>query len=125
MAQYLAEKHLNSEGELDKKSRIATRKRPCKKKAKLDINPGDKAKGSDDSEFISISSDSDASGDSSAGDDDPLTNAEVSSPHPSNHIYAHFHHSACQCPSYQVSPTYWPEASEVEAPWAWPSCHRS
>jgi hypothetical protein len=82
MAQYLAEEHLNSEEEPDKKFSLATKRRPCKKKPRLEIkdNPGDEADSGDgdDSDFVSISSDTDTSesGDSST-DNGPLTNAEV------------------------------------------------
>jgi hypothetical protein len=47
MAQYLTKEHLNSEGEPNKKYHVATRKHPCKKKAKLDVNPEDKAESGD------------------------------------------------------------------------------
>jgi hypothetical protein len=85
MAQYLAEEHLNSEGEPEKKYHVANRKRPRKKKAKLDVDPEDKAESGDDSNFVSISSDSESSDDSSR-DDDPLTNAEVRTAHSSNYV---------------------------------------
>ena len=101
MAQYLAEEHLNSEGEPDKKSCAAIRKCPCKKKPKLDIkvNPGDKAESSDDSDFISISSDSDSL-DESSKEEDLLTNAEVRKICSSNYICSYVLHSACQYSSY-------------------------
>ena len=78
MAQYLMQEHLNSDGEPDKKIRAMIKRRPRKKKAKLDVNRGDDIDGSNDSNFTSGSSDGSSSGDGSAADE-PLTNAEVSS----------------------------------------------
>ena len=67
MAQYLAEEHLNSEGEPDKKTRSAMLlSRPEKrclyqKKVKLVMDQEDDTDSSHDSNFISESSDSDSS----------------------------------------------------------------
>lgn len=78
MAQYLAEERLDSEGEPIKKTRAAVRikKRPqarkSNKKVKHHIIPVDKSDSSDDSDFISGSSESD-----SPVENEPLTNAEV------------------------------------------------
>jgi hypothetical protein len=79
MAQYLAEEHLNSEGEPDKKTRVAVRRRLCKKKPKLNIDLGSDGDNSNDSDFESGSdSDIDLSSDDDIADGEPLTNAEVS-----------------------------------------------
>jgi hypothetical protein len=82
MAQYLAEEHLNSEGELDKKTRSALRpppkKRLYKKKAEVVVEQGDDADSSNDSDFESILSDTDSSS-NDITDNEPLTNAEVGS----------------------------------------------
>ena len=82
MAQYLAQEHLNSEGEPDKKAvssnRVTLKRRP-RKKARLDTNLHDDADSSADSDFTSGSSDSGSSNGSVASANDvPLTNAEVS-----------------------------------------------
>ena len=81
MAQYLVQEHLNSEGEPDKKTtssnRVTLKRRPRKKKVKLDVNQGDDSDSSADSDFGSDSSDSGSSSNGSANDE-PLTNAEVS-----------------------------------------------
>ena len=81
MAQYLAEEHLNSEGELDKKTRRGTtqpilKKHRLKKKVKRDTIQEEKdavADSSDDGDFTSGSSSSD-----SFADEELLTNVEVS-----------------------------------------------
>jgi hypothetical protein len=86
MAQYLAEEHLNLEGEPDKKTRSAVtvlrpmKKRLYKKKARLVIDQEDNlnADSSHDSNFIAESSDSNSSGNDTPTDNEPLTNAEVS-----------------------------------------------
>jgi hypothetical protein len=79
MAQYLAEERLNSEGEPDRKTLNARKRRPYKKKAKLVIDQEVlNADSSTDSDFVSESSDSDSSG-VDIQDNEPLTNAEVSS----------------------------------------------
>ena len=76
MAQYLAEELLDSEGEPVKKTwtRTTIKKRPHKsnKKVKHNINLADDTNSSDDSDFVSGSSESD-----SPADNKPLTNAEV------------------------------------------------
>ena len=78
MAQYLAQEHLNSEGEPDKKTISSTiKRRPRRKKVKLDVNLGDDTDSSADSDFTWGSSDSGSSSSGSANDE-PLTNAEVS-----------------------------------------------
>ena len=78
MAQYLAEEHLNSEGEPDKKTRVMFKKRSRKKKVKPNtVIWGDNDDSSNDSDFVSGSSESDSSDDNS-GDNELLTNAEVS-----------------------------------------------
>jgi hypothetical protein len=85
MAQYLAEEHLNSEGEPDKKTRGAgmllsrpAKRRLYKKKVKLVVDQEDDADSGHDSNFISKSSDSDSSGNDAPMDNEPLMNAEVS-----------------------------------------------
>jgi hypothetical protein len=60
MAQYLAEEHLNSEGEPDKKTCVTLQKRPRMKKVKRDTIPRDNAESSNDSDFVSGSSESDS-----------------------------------------------------------------
>jgi hypothetical protein len=80
MAGYLAAEHLNSDGEPDvpKKSRSTGMRRPRRrvaKKVRLEVED-DNEGGSHDNEFMSISSDSQSS-ESSSGDDELLTNAEV------------------------------------------------
>lgn len=76
MAQYLAEELLDSEGEPIKTRATTTKKRPqarkSNKRIKCDIIPVDDADSSNDSDFISGSSDSD-----SPVENEPLTNAEV------------------------------------------------
>ena len=99
MAQYLTKEHLNSEGELDKKTCIAIKRCPHKKKARLNIrfNLGDKAKSSDNSNFVSGLSNTDLSSNSSA-DNDPLTNAEMRNAW-FFQLCAHFFDPAGWCPS--------------------------
>jgi hypothetical protein len=80
MAQYLVQEHLNSEGEPDKpeKTRVIHKRRPRKKKAKLDTDHAHDSDSSNDSHFTSGSSDSSSSDNGSAAG---LTNAEVSGTH--------------------------------------------
>ena len=78
MAQYLAEEHSNSEGTPNKKTHVTFKRCPHKKKVKHNtVIQGDNNDSSNDSDFVSGSSESDSS-DDNYGDDKLLTNAEVS-----------------------------------------------
>ena len=78
MAQYLAKEHLNSEGKPNKKTCVMFKKHPHKKKVKCNtVIPGDNTDSSNNSDFVSGSSESDSTDDNS-GDDELSTNAEIS-----------------------------------------------